>query len=89
MILFTWGEVLATLSIDPYISRRTPNDYKGRMFSLSKIAVCLFSSISQLLSGFAYDYLGSSFVWMVTIILCFIGFFLGFVINKKDKEIFR
>lgn len=89
MTLFTWGEVLATLSIDPYISRRTPNDYKGRMFSLSKIAVCLFSSISQLLSGFAYDYLGSSLVWMVTIILCFIGFFLGFVINKKDREIFR
>lgn len=89
MMIFTWGEVLSTLALDPYISRRTPNEYKGRMFSLSKIAVSLFASLGQLLSGFAYDSIGSKFVWIITIILCFIGFLYGFYLNKKDKEIFR
>lgn len=89
MMIFTWGEVLSTLALDPYISRRTPNEYKGRMFSLSKIAVSLFASLGQLLSGFAYDSMGSNFVWIITIILCFIGFLYGFRLNKKDKEIFR
>ena len=89
MMIFTWGEVLSTLALDPYISRRTPNEYKGRMFSLSKIAVSLFASLGQLLSGFAYDSIGSNYVWIITIILCFIGFLYGFRLNKKDKEIFR
>ena len=89
MMIFTWGEVLSTLALDPYISRRTPNEYKGRMFSLSKIAVYLFASIGQLLSGFIYDMMGSSIVWIITIVLCLIGFVLGFFLNKIDKEIFR
>ncbi|MGN1405791.1 MAG: MFS transporter [Erysipelotrichaceae bacterium] len=89
MLIFTWGEIFNTLAVDPYLTRRVPADFRGRIFGISNISASIFVCIGQLLTGVLYDNLGSTVTWSLMIVLCVCGVFLGFYIKRKDRELFH
>lgn len=89
MLIFTWGEIFNTLAADPYLTRRVPADFRGRIFGIANISASIFVCIGQLLTGVLYDNAGSTITWFIMIGLCLGGIFLGFYINRKDREFFH
>lgn len=51
MIVFTVGEVLNTLGMHPYISKRVPASHRGRFVSIHNICTTTFSSLGNTLVG--------------------------------------
>ena len=89
MLIFTWGEIFNILAADPYLTRRVPADFRGRIFGIANISASIFVCIGQLLTGVLYDNAGSTITWLIMIGLCLGGIFLGFYINRKDREFFH
>ena len=51
MVVFTIGEVLNTLGMNPYISKRVPSSHRGRFTSVHNICTSAFSSFGNTLVG--------------------------------------
>ena len=55
MFVFTLGEVITVLGVNPYSSRRIPASHRGRIGGISSVAHSLFSSLTQyLISGILF-----------------------------------
>lgn len=52
MFIYTIGEVISVLGLNPYSSRRIPASHRGRIGGVSSVVYSLFSSVTQfLISG--------------------------------------
>ena len=67
MVLFTWGEIFATVAEGPYLSRRVPASHRGRVNGLISVAISLFIGAGELVTGRLFDALGSGAAWAFTL----------------------
>ena len=47
------------------------------------------TTVARIITGVLYDNAGSTITWFIMIGLCLGGIFLGFYINRKDREFFH
>ncbi len=67
MVLFTWGEVFATVAEGPYLSSRIPASHRGRVNGLISVAISLTTGAGQLVTGRLFDTRGSGAAWAFTL----------------------
>lgn len=82
MLLFTWGEIFATIAIGPFLSKRIPSSHRGRINGLEAMMTMAFTSIGELMIGRLFDQYGSGAAWgltqgigAVTVVLCILLMF--------------
>lgn len=86
VIVFTWGEVFSAISTRPYITRRVPVNYRGRMLSIISIVMMVGSSLVTFIVGRIFDGFGSNAAWSFILALGAIGLLVHVLIIGLDKK---
>ena len=67
MLLFTWGEIFATLAQGPYLTSRVPASHRGRINGVMAVTTSAVTSLGQLAVGRIFDTTGSAAAWGFTL----------------------
>ena len=86
MLLFTWGEILATLADGPYLTKRIPASHRGRVTGVISVVSAVCAGAIELSVGRLYDNVGSSAAWMLIISLLAASALLTVVLLLLDKK---
>lgn len=65
MFIYTAGEVVSVLGLNPYASRRVPASHRGRVGGINNLIVSLFCSLTQFLISFLLTVTDNNFtlIW--------------------------
>ncbi|MBR1845378.1 MAG: MFS transporter, partial [Oscillospiraceae bacterium] len=86
MLLFTWGEIFATISGGPYLSSRIPASHRGRVNGFSSVLGAVISSVCDLSVGRVYDAAGSSPAWALVLSLLGLAMVLTVALIRADRK---
>ncbi len=67
--LFTLGEIFSTIAEGPYITRRMPAAYRGRINGMSSVIGTVIFGVSQIAVGRAYDNISPTASWIIVLSL--------------------
>ena len=84
IIIFTFGEIVNTISLQPYLSKRIPANFRGRINSFYMIFRSVFQSLAQIGVGFLFDNYSISFTWCIISIVGGIVVVGYMVLRKMD-----
>jgi len=85
-VIFTLGEIIATITSSPYSINRIPANYRGRFTAFSDTFISLTISLSGVIIGKCYDNIGSMYTWLIIIALEIITIFSFIILKKYDKK---
>ena len=86
MLIFTWGEIFATIAEGPYVSTRIPASHRGRINGLMSVAYTLLTGGVDLLIGQLYDRAGSHWTWVFILAVGFVSAALTVLLILLDKK---
>ena len=85
VIVFTVGEIIHTLGASPFVSKRIPANYRGRIVSINQAIANIAVSLLTQLSGIFYDNTGSAGAWFYVTVLGVIALIFGAYVRKRDR----
>lgn len=85
IVIFTFGEIINSISSSPYLTKRIPLNFRGRINSIYDILCMVSSSLSKVVIGYIFDNYGYATSWMIAIITIVIIIILFLLIKRKDK----
>lgn len=90
MFVFTLGEVVSVLGINPYASRRIPASHRGRVGGITSVIHSIFSSATQYLISFLLILTSSNYktLWIVFIVCGLVSAGLYALLYVPDKRTF-
>ena len=88
MLLFTWGEIVSTISQDPYMTRRIPASHRGRLNGFNSVLGFALTGVFQLLVGRVYDTSGSVPTWIIVLGALGLAAALTAVLAKRDRKVY-
>ena len=88
MLLFTWGEIVSTISQDPYMTRRIPASHRGRLNGFNSVMSFVLQSGCQLTVGWLYDTGGSVPAWGLVLGFLALAAGLTIVLVKRDRSVY-
>ena len=86
MLVFTWGEIFATIAEGPYVSTRIPASHRGRINGLMSVAYIAISGGVDLVVGQFYDRVGSARTWMLILSVALLSAAAAAVLKLLDKK---
>ena len=86
MLLFTWGEIFATLAQGPYLTSRVPASHRGRINGVMAVTTSAVTSLGQLAVGRIFDTTGSAAAWGFTLGLDGLAFALCLAMIIWDRR---
>ncbi|MDO4941047.1 MAG: MFS transporter [Erysipelotrichaceae bacterium] len=86
IIIFTVGEIINTIAITPYITRRIPLNYRTRISSFISVVATVIGSFGIYAIGKIYDNYGYNLAWIVTIVIIVLIIVLYSCVKKMDKK---
>ena len=86
MLLFTWGEIFATIASGPYLSSRIPASHRGRITGFSSVLGTAISGACDLSVGHVYDGIGSTAAWVMVLALVGVSAVLTLVLISRDRK---
>ena len=86
MVLFTWGEIFATVAEGPYLSSRVPASHRGRVNGMISVAISMMTGAGQLVTGRLFDTRGSGAAWGFTLAVEGIAIGLCLALVLKDRR---
>ena len=88
MLIFTWGEIFATLADGPYLTKRIPASHRGRVTGVISLVGAVFMGAIEFSVGRLYDRVGSSAAWIFIISLLAFAVLLTAVLLVLDKKFY-
>lgn len=88
MLLFTWGEIVSTISQDPYMTRRIPASHRGRLNGFNSVLSFALQSGFQLGVGQLYDRGGSVPAWGAVLGVLALAAGLTLVLIRRDRTVY-
>lgn len=86
IIIFTLGEIVNTISISPYLTKRIPINFRSRMLSVFNVVGTAFQCIGEIIVGDIYDRTGYVIPWIITFVVIILMIVLFNFIKEKDKK---
>ena len=86
MVLFTWGEIFATVAEGPYLSSRVPASHRGRVNGLIAVAMAVTTGAGELVTGRLFDTLGSGAAWAFTLGVDAVALALCLWLARRDRK---
>jgi len=84
--IFTIGEIMQTITTEPYFINRIPANYRGRFDAFFDTVNQVVTSLSTLVIGMMYDTKGFGFTWNIILILGVICTTFFILLQKPDKK---
>lgn len=88
MLLFTLGEIINTIGLSPFISRRVPSTHRGRINSFQNIAAFMGSIIAKVIMGNVIEKTGFHWAYMIIIFVALTAVIITSINYILDKKIF-
>ena len=89
IIIFTFGEIINTISSSPFLTRRIPASHRGRIIATMSVFTSIASALLQKVTGYIYDTFGSRTTWLWVLGLGAIVLACLAVIRKWDRVDYR
>ena len=89
MFIFTLGEIISSIGLNPFITKRIPANYRGRISSILNVCCDIFVALFNKLEGIIYDSAGSLNSWMLVYGIGIVSLVLFFTIIKADKKTYK
>ena len=86
MLLFTWGEIFATIGEGPYLTGRIPATHRGRINGFSSVLASVLQGVIELSVGGTYDAFGSAAAWTLVLGVLGAAAVLTLVVVTRDKR---
>lgn len=86
IIIFTIGEIVDTLGASPFVSKRIPANYRGRITAIFTVIYNVATSVFIKILGVVYDKSGSDGAWGVVYIIGVIGVIAFIYLSIIDKK---
>ncbi|PWT28319.1 MFS transporter [Butyrivibrio fibrisolvens] len=84
--LFTLGEILTTIVIGTYLSKKVPAQFRGRIYGVTSFASALMTGIVELGSGKLFDVLGSAYAWGFSVAMTLIAVIASIILISVDRR---
>lgn len=88
MLIFTWGEIFATISEGPYVSTRVPASHRGRINGIMTIAHTAIIGVVDLIVGQVYDRGGSLPTWILILSVAALSTGLAVILKVRDRKVY-
>ncbi len=88
MLLFTWGEIFATIMDGPYLTSRIPASHRGRVNSVMGVAGGVITAVCNLTVGHIYEGLSPVAAWTLVLCLLACALVLCLILIPADKRAF-
>ena len=86
IVIFTIGEIISTLGQSPFVSKRIPANYRGRITSVINVFTNIAISLITKIVGGIYEYKGSINAWLIVYFLALISILLLIIVKIIDKK---
>lgn len=86
VVVFTIGEIISTLGQKPFISKRIPANYRGRINSIINVIGNVTISIMTKVVGNLYDTKGNMLSWGFIYIIGLISIIAYLLLRSADKK---
>ncbi|MBQ9468066.1 MAG: MFS transporter [Clostridia bacterium] len=86
MLVFTWGEIFATVSEGPYVSTRVPASHRGRINGLMSVFGAFLAGGVDLTVGQLYDRAGSTPTWILILAVTLISALFAIILKARDRK---
>ena len=86
IFLFTLGEIFSTVAEGPYVTRRMPASYRGRITGMSSVIGTVIYGISEIAVGHAYDDISPTASWIIVLSLLGAAAALTVFLVHHDKK---
>lgn len=88
VMIYTWGEILHSLSNEPYLTRRVPATHRGRILGVNTVIQSIIYGLFQIGIGKWYVSLGSRMTWFIVLSILAVALILTIVLLQRDKKVF-
>jgi len=85
-LLFTWGEIFATIGDGPYLTSRIPASHRGRINAFVSVLATVMQGICALSVGRIYDRLSPEGAWGLVFALLLLSLALLLVLVRADRR---
>lgn len=89
MFVFTIGEIITSIGLSPFLSKRIPANYRGRITSILSVMSSASVALCTKYIGVVYDSSGSSSAWKVVYIAGIIALIMYLIVQKLDKKYYK
>lgn len=89
MVIFTWGEIIVTITMSPFLTRRIPASHRGRLMAFTNIFGMLFGSLITLGIGKVYDAGGRVPAWITVISIGILSLGILILMRYFDKKKYK
>ncbi len=89
MVLFTFGEIICTISSTPYLTKRIPSTHRGRILSIQNITSMIIGSLGNVTVGSLVDIYSIHFVWILILLLGVFLLIFFYFYQRWDKKCYR
>lgn len=86
VILFTFGEILVTITASPFTTRRIPASHRGRINGFMTVMQSVMNSVVIYSCGKLYDFGGSTVAWSFVLGVILMAMVCGFIVVILDKK---
>ena len=86
MLVFTWGEIFATISEGPYVSSRIPASHRGRINSVMGVVYTVLTGAIDIAVGQLYDRAGSVWAWALILIVTLASAATALILQARDRR---
>lgn len=88
MVVFTFGEISATLGNNPYLTRRIPSSHRGRFSSFYTMVAGAFQLGGQKVVGSMVDVMSLQTVWKYIVVIGILNVVGYFILCRRDRKSF-
>lgn len=85
IIIFTFGEIVNTITTSPHLSKRIPVNYRGRISSMLYVIENVFISIGEIIIGKVFDNVGLNSAWIIVIVVGILSI-IAYQLTKRSDE---
>lgn len=86
MIIFTWGEIAATIAGTSYFTRRIPSSHRGRLSATIGVSSSILVALGQIGFGRVIDLAGYLTAWTVIICLGMVNLLILIPFQRSDRK---
>ncbi|MGH4139837.1 MFS transporter [Clostridium sp.] len=86
VLIFTFGEIILSISIPPFIANHTPMSHRGRMNAVLPIIFGMGYTLGPITMGKALGYISIESAWLILGLVAFISSLFMCILEKYDKK---
>ena len=86
IVLFTFGEIINTITTSPYLTKRIPINYRGRIYAACNFFNAIVIAIGQYVIGIVYDNYNMIVSWSIVFVIYIITILIYQLLKKEDRK---